>query len=109
MDFNKLLRASKSQGLPSKGSDQLADHPSSPTGVLEGQITPTESERSTSNLLGSLTLETIISTTARSKRKRDPKAKKIKKKKTLPQVFIETEEEDDPSALETRTKCRVDH
>ena len=73
---------------------------------------PTGFERFTSSLLGSLTLKSIISIAARSKRKRDPKGKKIKKKKTLPQVVIETEEdeeEDDPSTLETQTKCRADH
>ena len=64
----------------------------------------TRSERSTSSLLGSLAPKAIISTAVESKRKREPKGSKIKKKKTLPQVIIETkedEEEDDPSALET--------
>ena len=99
MYFNKLFEAAKSQGLLLKDFDQLVNHPS----PLEGQITPTASERSTSSLLGSSTLEDIIPIAARTKRKMDPQRIKQKKKKTVPQVVTKTEEEEeeeDPLTLE---------
>ena len=96
MDFQKLLRASKGQILPSKvvtsGPSGGWSSPNIPK--IKWEITSIKFEWSTSNLPISLRLESIVLEVVRSKRKKDQKGKKARKKK-MPQIIIEEDEEDE--------------